>query len=172
MQQAFEKFEAALKIKPDKHEALNNWGNALDQLAQRSEGDAARALWQQAFDKYEAALEINPDKHQALNGWAIGLLHLANAAVEPAELATLLSDAYERAAQAYEINEKRGAYNAACAQARRGELASMVEWLDRAVASGNVPDREHLARDTDFDEVRDTAEFKAWLTKMGWDKEA
>ena len=80
----------------------------------------------------------------------------------------LLSDAYERAAQAYEINAKSGAYNAACAQARRGELASMVEWLDRAAASGELPDREHLAKDTDFDGVRDTAEFKAWLTKMGW----
>ena len=167
-QQAFEKYDALLKINPNTLQALNNWGLALDTLARRSEADVAGALWQQAFEKYDAALKINPEGDEALNNWATTLLHQADVAVTPEELATLLSNAFERAARAYEINPRNGAYNAACAQARRGKLDSMVEWLDREVESGNTLDREHLFKDTDFDAVRDTSEFKAWLTKMGW----
>ena len=168
LQQAFEKYDALLKINPNQLEALNNWGLALDTLAQRSEADVARALWQRAFEKYDAALKVKPEGEVALNNWATTLLHQADFAVTPEELATLLSNAYERATQAYEINPRSGAYNAACAQARRGELVSMVEWLEKEVESGNTVDREHLLNDTDFDAVRETSEFKAWLVKMGW----
>ncbi|MBP1311723.1 regulator of replication initiation timing, partial [Paenibacillus sp. 1182] len=64
-QQAFEKYEKAVEIKPDKHEAYYNWGIALRNLAESKEGEEGEKLYQQAFEKYEKAVEIKPDKHEA-----------------------------------------------------------------------------------------------------------
>jgi Tfp pilus assembly protein PilF len=71
--EAGKKYEAALKIKPDKHEALNNWGVALADQANAKSGVDADALFAEAGKKYEAALKIKPDKHEALNNWGIAL---------------------------------------------------------------------------------------------------
>ena len=70
---AAEKYEAALGIKPDKHEALYNWGNALSKQAVTKSGEEADKLFALATEKYEAALKIKPDKHEALNNWGNGL---------------------------------------------------------------------------------------------------
>ena len=58
---AGEKYEAALKIKPDQHAALNNWGIALAEQARTKSGEEADRLWGLAGEKYEAALKIKPD---------------------------------------------------------------------------------------------------------------
>ena len=71
---AFEKYEAALKIKPEMHEALNNWGAALTDLAKLKQNEV---LFQQAFEKYEAALKIKPDDHIAQTNWDAALADLA-----------------------------------------------------------------------------------------------
>ena len=74
---AGEKYEAALRIKPDQHVALNNWGNALsDQATQKSDTEAD-ALFAQAYEKYEAALRIKSDMHQALYNWGSAFLEQA-----------------------------------------------------------------------------------------------
>ena len=58
LRQAEAKYEAALRIKPDDHEALNNWGNALAARARRaSDASAAEELLRQAEAKYEAGAE-------------------------------------------------------------------------------------------------------------------
>ncbi len=58
---ACEKYEAALAIKPDKHEALYHWGTALARHAKLKEGTDAERLFAAACDKCEAALAIEPD---------------------------------------------------------------------------------------------------------------
>jgi len=68
-----EKYEAALKIQPDKHEALYNWASALDDQAQTKNGEEADRLWTLAGEKYEAALKIKPDDHEVFNNWGIAL---------------------------------------------------------------------------------------------------
>ena len=70
---AGKKYQAALKIKPDKHEALYNWGLALFEQAQTKTGDEAYRLFALAGKKYQAALKIKPDKHEALNNWGLAL---------------------------------------------------------------------------------------------------
>lgn len=47
-EQAFEKYGEALAIKPDKHEALYNWGSALAALARMKEGEEAEGLLNEA----------------------------------------------------------------------------------------------------------------------------
>ena len=71
---AFKDYEVALAIKPDIHEALFNWGNALGKLAARKRDEG---LYAQAFAKFEAALSIKPDKDEAFSNWGIALGELA-----------------------------------------------------------------------------------------------
>jgi tetratricopeptide (TPR) repeat protein len=96
-QGACEKYEAALKVKPDKHEALNNWGNALSDWAKTKQGGKADRLFQGACEKYEAALKVKPDKHEALNNW--GNVLLARARTKQGEEADRL---FQGACEKYE----------------------------------------------------------------------
>ena len=81
---ACEKYEAALKIKPDNHDALNNWGNALCEQAKQKSGPEANQLFLLAVDKYRAALKIKPDKHNTLNNWGSALCEQAKQKSGPA----------------------------------------------------------------------------------------
>jgi len=75
--QAGEKYEAALRIKPDTHAALNNWGTALSHQAKQKSGKEADKLFAQAGEKLEAALRIKPDLLEALNNWGTALAEQA-----------------------------------------------------------------------------------------------
>lgn len=57
---AGKKYQAALKIKPDKHEALNNWGNALFSQAKTKKGKKADCLFAQSKDLLLKAESILP----------------------------------------------------------------------------------------------------------------
>lgn len=103
--QAGEKYEQALNIKPDMHEALSNFGRALlieaDAIANRDVVQA-RKLWSLAGNKLEQALKIKPDIHQALNNWGIVLNDEANAIarsdlVHARKLWSLAGEKYEQA---------------------------------------------------------------------------
>ena len=70
---AGEKYEAALKIKPDDHEVFNEWGIALAVQARTKTGKEADRLLTLASEKYQAALKIRPDKHEVLHNWGLAL---------------------------------------------------------------------------------------------------
>ncbi len=75
-------YEQALNIKPDLHEAANNWGLALEAEARALPAldlSTARALWQQAGEKYQLALSIKPDDHEAANNCGLALAAEAGA---------------------------------------------------------------------------------------------
>ncbi len=61
--QAGQKFAAALEIRPDYRQALNNWGVALSIQARMKSGKEADALFAQAREKRVAAQAIKRDKH-------------------------------------------------------------------------------------------------------------
>lgn len=67
-------YEKALALKPDMHEALNNWGSALAGLAKLT-GD--EDLFRVSITKCEAAHAIKPDRHEALYSWGNALAELA-----------------------------------------------------------------------------------------------
>jgi Tfp pilus assembly protein PilF len=96
------KYEAALKIKPDKHETLNNWGAALSGQAKTKSGAEADALFAQACEKYDAALKIKPDKHETLKNWGIALSDQAKTK-NGAEADRLFAQAYEKYGAALKI---------------------------------------------------------------------
>ena len=72
--EAAEKYQAAVTIKPDMTAGLNNWGNALADLARIRKGEESDALFNQAAEKYLAALTAKPDMAEALVNWGNALL--------------------------------------------------------------------------------------------------
>ena len=72
---AYKKYEAALELKLDMHEALSNWGSALNEHAKLLQ-DPVR--FEAAFVKFKDALKINPKDHLVFNNWGIALANLAD----------------------------------------------------------------------------------------------
>jgi tetratricopeptide (TPR) repeat protein len=87
-----------LRIKPDKCEALYNWGIALARLALTKTGAEADRLFVAAGEKYEQALRIRPDKHEALNNWGAALVAQAQTktAAEADQLFAAAGEKYEQ----------------------------------------------------------------------------
>jgi Tfp pilus assembly protein PilF len=75
--EAREMYQAALEIKPDREEALHNWGNLLLDLAKAKTGQEADTLFAEAEKKYETANRIKPDRHGVLINWGNLLLERA-----------------------------------------------------------------------------------------------
>jgi tetratricopeptide (TPR) repeat protein len=67
------KYQTALQVKPDHHEALNNWGTALYEQAKTKSGLEADRLFELAETKYQTALQVKPDHHGVLNNWGTAL---------------------------------------------------------------------------------------------------
>jgi len=160
--QAGEKYAAAVRIKPDMHEALYNWGTALSAQAKTKTGAEADGLFAQAGEKYAAAVRIKPDMHEALYNWGTALLAQAKTKTG-AEADGLFAQAEEKLLAAEQLRAGAGAYNLACVAALRGDHEKCREWLERALAAGTLPSREHLMTDTDLKSVRNDAWFAELL---------
>ena len=161
---AGEKYEAALKIKPDLHEALNNWGTALLEQAKTKSGVEADRLFRLAGEKYEAALKIKPDKHEALYNWGNALSEQAKTK-SGGEADDLFGLAEQRLLSAEAIRQGSGAYNLACVKALQGISAECRQWLEIAYRLDTLPRHEHLIKDKDLDSVRGQGWFKQLLKK-------
>ncbi len=101
--QAGENYAAALKIKPDHHEALNNWGRALKFQAFTKKEAAADRLFKKAYEKHAAALKIKPDYHDALRYWGEALSDQAHYFKTGAAADRLFKQAYEKFSAALKI---------------------------------------------------------------------
>lgn len=148
-----------MKIKPDKYEALNNWGNALSGLAKIKEGEEAEALFKQSFEKFEQLLKIKPDYHTALNNWGAALSGLARTkGGEEAE--ALFEQSSENLMKAEKIKGGTAAYNLACLYALLGEIAESLMWLKKSLKLRLTPSRKCILADSDLDNIKDTDDFK------------
>jgi tetratricopeptide (TPR) repeat protein len=154
---AFEKYEHALAIKPEMHEALYNWGTTLLEQARASSAAEADALFAAACEKYDQALAIEPDV-AALGNLANALVARARARTGP-EAERLLDEAARRYADAEAISPGSASYNLACLSAWRGDAREARRWLERSKDHGFLPSAAHLAGDPDLDPVRDEAWF-------------
>jgi tetratricopeptide (TPR) repeat protein len=89
-------YSKAVEIKPDFHEALNNWGNALLSLARIKQDEG---LFNEAFEKYRRAIEIKPGYQVPLNNWGNALSSLAQLKQDEG----LFNEAFEKYRRAIEI---------------------------------------------------------------------
>jgi tetratricopeptide (TPR) repeat protein len=160
--QAGEKYAAALAIKPDKHETLNNWGLALSAQAKAKPPEEADQVFAEAGEKYAAALAIKPDLHEALNNWGVALSDQAKTKVGE-EAHRLFGLAREKYRRVEEISPGDSAYNQACLATLMGDEDGCRNWLNRSEEAGTLPSREHLLTDEDLESVRQLQWFENFL---------
>ena len=157
-EQAFEKYEQAVAIKPDKHEALYNWGVALGALAKLTDEPK---LYKQACEKYEQAVAIKPDKHEALNNWGADLLILYGVS----QKLKYLVEAEKVLLRAKEI-DSIDLYNLACVYSRQGKEKQAQECLEICKKAKTLPSKDHLLKDLDMEPIIDKASFKALISDL------
>ncbi len=110
-EKAIKEYKRALELKPDNHEAFNNWGTSLGNLAETKEGKESEELYNQAFEKFKKAIEIKPNLHEAFNNWGTYLGNLAKTK-EGKESEELYNQAFEKFKKAIEIKpNKHEAFN-------------------------------------------------------------
>ena len=127
--QAFDRFQKAIDMKPDMHEALTNWGAYLGNLAKIKEGKEAEELYNQAFDKFQKAVDIKPDMHEVLYNWGTDLGSLATTK-EGKEAEELYNQAFDKFKKAIDIKPDKhkafnnwGAYLVSLARTKEGKEA-------------------------------------------------
>ncbi|MEO0886482.1 MAG: tetratricopeptide repeat protein [Cyanobacteria bacterium J06648_10] len=178
-EEAIAAYDAALHIKPDYHEALNNKGVALSALGRKEEAIAA----------YDAALHIKPDKHEALNnkGNALSALGRNEEAIAAYDAALHIKPDYHKALynkgvalsalgrneeaiavldQAIAINPKDPGlwYNKACCAALSAQTEKSLTYLQKAIELSSTNKYIKLAKtDTDFDSIRSDQRFQALI---------
>lgn len=168
---AGERYRRALSIKPDLHEAENNWGSALAKEAKelaKSNLFAASKLWQEANEKFQRALSIKPDFHVAIDNWGSSSLDEANAIVATdGDKANELRNLAERLLLPLALSAPElVAYNLACVYGQRGDVSNCLHWLNTAQTHNKLVSCEHLQTDADLDAVRNHPDFQAWLQSV------
>lgn len=163
-----EKYAKAVKIKPDKYEAFCNWGTALSHQADTKVGEAADVLYAESFDKYAKALEIKPNDHEVFNNWGNGLLRQAKTKAGD-EADALFASAKEKLIKAGELatSDPDPPFNLACLSALRGDPEQAVSHLkDWLVLNPADATRQKLIDEEDFDPIRQTTAFQAFLETL------
>jgi len=117
-----------LRIKPDLHGALINWGATLSDQVEQKTGIEADRLFDLAGEKFAAALRIKADKHEALSNWSTALLEQAKQKTG-VEADRLFALSIEKLHFAEAIVPGSGSYNLACVNAIIGNLDESRKWL-------------------------------------------
>lgn len=123
----------ALDIKPDKHEAANNWGNTLNKEARAlTELTEKRRLWQLAGEKFALALQIKPDYDKAANNWGSALNHEAKALsnTELTEKHNLWQNALDKVQKLQSLSDKHQQSSA---------LQNLVKKIERKITDLEKP---------------------------------
>lgn len=140
--QIFNKYEQAVKIDPNKHEALNNWGLTLSSYATTKLDIEADKIWESAFEKFSQALKINQDDHIVINNWGVTLSDQANTkfGIEADEIR---NQAIERFIQATQIKSDSSAYfynwgNALTSKSEDKASTELANLLEEAIEKYNL----------------------------------
>ena len=165
-EQACEKYGKAVEIKSDDHDAFNNWGNALSGQAKTKSDAEADRLFEQACEKYGKAVEIKPDFHEAFNNWGVTLSNQAGTKSD-AEAGRLFEQAHKKFQNALDLNPKDDSvfFHQACLEALRGNALEAVKYL-RQVSWPPEKLRQQIEDETDFDSIRQTAQFQDFLKSI------
>ena len=176
--QARQKYALGLQLDPSDVKIVDNWGGtfAIEAGALAASNlPAARELWKQAYDRFEVAVRIDPKFVQASNNFAAAMLQ---------ELAALLKASpelrYQADSEMIDLLQKvkkillalennaagDGAYNLACMYALEGQATDAMQWLERSAVAGKLPEKSHIASDSNLDSLRNTPAFRAWFEKL------
>jgi tetratricopeptide (TPR) repeat protein len=145
-EEAIAMYDMAIALKPDDANYYNNKGIALRNLNR----------YEEAIAIYDRAIALMPDDADYYNNKGIALWNL---------------NRYEEALDIYkhciEINPKAKdgyLYNIGCAYSLMGQTEKALLYLEQALQSG-YKNFEWIEKDSDWDNIKETNEFKALIGK-------
>lgn len=77
LEQAIDAYAGAVRLKPDMHDALNNWGNAIAKFAEKLPVTDRPAKYTEAIEKFAEAIHIKADMAESWANWGLALSKLA-----------------------------------------------------------------------------------------------
>lgn len=162
-----DKYRKATTLNSNDSRFFHNWGVALGKWAKQIQGEEAEQLFQQATEKYEQGSALDPKNTRLLRKWGADLAYWANRK-QGEERERLFLQAEEKFTQALAIKADDSAtlFNIACLAGLRGQVAETVQALQRWKAVKPEALRVELDSDSDFDLVRDSAEFQAFRNSL------
>ena len=133
--EASQKYAAAVRIKPDMHEAFDAWGIALSDQAQlKGNTPEADRLFAAAAQKFGEAVRLKPDMHEAFDAWGIALLVQARLKGNTPEADRLFAAAAQKFAEAVRL--------------KPDDHEAFSNWgaalSDQAQLKGNTPEADRL----------------------------
>ena len=167
--EAAQKYAEAVRIKPDDHEAFNNWGIALsDQAKLKGNTPEADRLFAETAQKYAEAVRIKPDMHEAFSNWGAALAAQAKLKGNTPKADRLFAEAAQKYAEAMRIKPDYDSahFNGACLAALLGQVRECCESLAKWKQYEKHPKKSDLDLDSDFDRVRNTPEFQAFRESL------
>lgn len=161
LQLAIEKFEQAIKLKNDNHQAFNSWATALIFLGLTKNGKAKQKSLLLAGEKCQQALKIKPDKHEAFYNWGCALAGLALTQNGKPQQNSFQKacDKFQKSLK-FNKDDHDALFNLSCLEALLGNEAKCKKWLKKVIAI--APLTKEKMNYTDLDSVRD----KAWFKKL------
>ncbi|MBI3235000.1 MAG: SIR2 family protein, partial [Bacteroidetes bacterium] len=159
--EAFNKFQKAVDIKPDLNEAFNNGGTDLGNLAKTKEGQEAEDLYNEAFDKFQKAVDIKPDKQEALYNWGTYLGNLAKTKDGKAAEG-LYIEAFDKFKKAIEYGAP--SYNLSCILALKGDKEMALKYLEISLSKNEI-EKDFVEKDEDWIDYFNDKEFISLLNK-------
>lgn len=100
-------YQKTLIINPYEHDAINNWGNALNNeaqaLAAQGNIEAAFKTWHRAEEKYQLSLALKPDDYGVAYNWGNTLNHEAQVLATQGDTETAFKT-WRRAEEKYRLS--------------------------------------------------------------------
>ncbi len=164
--ESYGKYEKAVEIKPDFHEAFTNWGTALLDHAKTKQGAKADRLFKESYGKYEKAVKVKPDKHEAFTNWGTALSDHAKTK-EGAEADRLFKESYEKHEKALKIKPGNEAvyFNQACWWALNKNEKESIKYLEKITTSGTELAKQ-IRDDADFARLLNLPAFKSFMEDL------
>ncbi|MGA2172675.1 MAG: hypothetical protein ABSG82_06645 [Sedimentisphaerales bacterium] len=160
-EQARQKYEQAIKIKPNYYQAYSNYGNALSNRAVLKGNEE---LFKEACGKYAKAVEIKPDEYIPYICWSNALLSWAKLKKGTPEYEGLLKQTEEKCLKTESLKTGKGAYNLACFYAIRENTEECKKWLLAGQEANELVTRDKAMKDSDLENVRG----EAWFKEIKW----
>lgn len=104
----------------------------------------------------------------ALNNWGNALSNHAKTKAGE-DSGKCRADARQKLEIAEQLEPGYSAYNFACLEALEGNAKEAVRWLKKHISSGAHLGRKNLAEESDFDAIRTTAVFRAFVDSLAED---
>jgi cytochrome c-type biogenesis protein CcmH/NrfG len=167
--EAGKKYAEAVRFKPDKYEIFYNWGNSLTSQARLKgntpEGDK---LFVEVGKKYAEAIRINPENYEAFNKWGTALLAQARLKDNTSEADQLFIEAGKKYAEVIRFNPEyiSAYYNMACLYSFKNDVIRAIANLELWLKYAPNARIEKIDNDSDFNNIRETEEFKKFKEKL------